>query len=79
MKKILITGATGQIGSELTIALRQVYGEANVVAVGPRRQPDSELLASGPYRSIDVLEAAKLNQAVSEYRVDTSFHLVSLP
>ncbi len=78
MKKILVTGATGQIGSELTIALRRVYGAANVVAVGHRRQPDADLLESGPYLSIDTRDAASLQQAVSVHRIDTIFHLASL-
>lgn len=78
MKKILVTGATGQIGSELTIALRQIYGEANVIAVGHRRQPDPDLLESGPYCSFDVLDAEVLRQTVRTHRIDTVFHLASL-
>ncbi len=78
MQKILVTGATGQIGSELTIALRQAYGEANVVAAGHRREPDAELRESGPYRRLDILDAAALKQAVREDRIDTIFHLASL-
>ncbi|MBP1749079.1 MAG: L-threonine 3-dehydrogenase [Deltaproteobacteria bacterium] len=77
MKRILVTGAAGQIGSELTIALRHVYGEANVIAAD-RRQPDAELLQSGPFCSIDVREAASLTQVASEHRVDTIFHLASV-
>ena len=48
MKKILVTGATGQIGSELTMVLRKKYGRDNVVAVGHKRKPSDELLSSGP-------------------------------
>jgi nucleoside-diphosphate-sugar epimerase len=78
MKNILITGATGQIGSELTIALRRQYGDANVVAAGHRREPDAELLESGPYCSINVRDADALRQVVRKYRIGTIFHLASV-
>ncbi|MEN6437111.1 MAG: NAD-dependent epimerase/dehydratase family protein [Syntrophobacter sp.] len=78
MKRILITGATGQIGSELTIAMRRKYGESNVVAAVHRRQPDADLLESGPYCSINVRDADALQQAVQKYRIDTIFHLASV-
>ena len=67
MKKILITGATGQIGSELTIALRENYGSANVVAVGHKKPASSELTQSGPYCQLDVRDAVALNQVVEEH------------
>ncbi|MCD6542678.1 MAG: NAD-dependent epimerase/dehydratase family protein, partial [Thermoplasmata archaeon] len=47
--KILVTGATGQIGSELTITLRERYGRDNVIAMGHRRKPSKTLEESGPY------------------------------
>lgn len=78
MKRILITGATGQIGSELTIALRREYGDANVVAAGHRRQPDTELLECGPYCNINVRDADALQQVVQKNRIDTIFHLASV-
>jgi len=63
MKKILVTGSTGQIGSELTSALRRKYGEDNVVAVGHRRQGDAELREGGPYCSLDVRDLRPLVEA----------------
>ena len=78
MKKILVTGATGQIGSELTIALRHAYGKDNVIAAGHRRPPDAELLESGPYCSLDIQNADAVKQAVQEYRIGTIFHLASV-
>lgn len=78
MPKILITGATGQIGSELTIALRQRYGGDHVIAAGHRRQATPDLLQSGPYCRLDVCEMAAIRETVQHYRIDTIYHLASL-
>jgi nucleoside-diphosphate-sugar epimerase len=78
MKNILVTGATGQIGSELTIALRQQYGASHVVAAGHRRPPDRELAASGPYCSLNVRDVEALYQVVREYHIETIYHLASV-
>ena len=54
MKNILVIGATGQIGSELTLELRKRYGDDHVVAgYIPSAMPQGELKASGPYRRCD--------------------------
>ena len=52
MKKILITGAVGQIGSELTMVLRERYGNENVVATGHKTKPDETLLESVHFISL---------------------------
>mgnify|MGYP002074680681 CR=1 FL=1 len=58
MKHILIIGATGQIGSELTMELRKRYGNANVVAgYIPGAEPKGELKESGPSAIADVTDA----------------------
>ena len=78
MKKILVTGATGQIGSELTIALRSRYGAENVLAAGHKRPALNELTQSGPFYRLDVRDAPALNQVVETHNIDTIFHLASL-
>lgn len=78
MKKILVTGATGQIGSELTIALRDRYGSQNVFAAGYQRSPLKELTESGPFCSFDVRDKSAINQTVEANKIDTIFHLASL-
>ena len=68
MKKILMTGAVGQIGSELTLALREKYGTKNVIATGRKTAPSDELLNSGPFEFLSVhrsvrIQAQELHQA----------------
>ncbi|GAB4275884.1 MAG: L-threonine 3-dehydrogenase [Methylomicrobium sp.] len=78
MKNILVTGATGQIGSELTPALRQRYGNEAVVAAGHRKQPDATLLQHGPYYNLDIENAADLIRIVAKHKIDTIIHLAAL-
>lgn len=78
MKTILVTGATGQIGSELTPALRQRYGNDSVIAAGHRKQPDTDLTNAGPYCRLDIEDVAALARIVEDYRIDTIIHLASL-
>lgn len=75
--KILITGATGQIGSELTPALVDLYGAENIIAVGHRRQPGSDLRARH-YFSLDIRDVSDLQEIVAMHQVDTIFHLASV-
>ena len=58
MKKVLVIGATGQIGSELTMELRRIYGGANVVAGYIKgAEPQGVLRDSGPMELADVTDA----------------------
>lgn len=78
MKKILITGAAGQIGSELTVALRHRYGDGNVVACGHKTKPDAKLLDTGPFAYLDIRDFSALVDIVKSYKVDTIFHLAGI-
>lgn len=79
MKRILITGATGQIGSELTLALRQKYGSNNVVAGGhPSKLPSDKLKESGPFTMIECLDVNSILKVVTDYQIDTIYHLAAL-
>jgi nucleoside-diphosphate-sugar epimerase len=78
MKRILVTGATGQIGSELTLALRERYGNENVVAAGHKRKPTEELLNSGPFEIIDCGTISTVEKVVKKYKIDAIYHLAAI-
>lgn len=78
MHRILVTGATGQIGSELVPALRERYGAANVVAVGHRKTPPPGLLEAGPYAALDIRERSALAALVKGEGIDTIYHLAAM-
>jgi len=78
MKKILVTGATGQIGSELTMELRKKYGGDNVIAAGHKRKPSTQLLGSGPFEYVDVADKESILATVKKYDVDTIYHLAAI-
>ena len=78
MKNILVIGAAGQIGSELTMALRERYGSRHVVAAGRKTKPAEKLLHSGPFEWLDCLDAAPLARVVKKHRIDTIYHLAAI-
>ena len=77
MKKILVTGSLGQIGSELVMKLRDVYGASNVIATDIR-ETDSEVVTSGPFETLDVTDGQKLYDITKRNEVDTIIHLAAL-
>ena len=76
-KRILTTGAAGQIGSELARALRARYGDANVVVTDLFR-PKGELAEAGPFELLDVTDAGSLDAVLGKHRIDTVYHLAAL-
>ncbi len=78
MSKILVTGAVGQIGSELTMALRDKYGAENVVAAGHHTPPSAELRDSGPFETLDVTDPHSVLAAVSRHHIDTIYHMAAI-
>lgn len=78
MKKILVTGALGQIGSELTTYLRSIYGNGNVVATDIRKMEGNPVVEEGPFEILDVTDGSKMVKIGKKYNVDTIIHLAAL-
>jgi len=77
LRKILITGALGQIGSELVTALRDRYGADQVIA-SDIRMPASPAKPNGPFEYIDCTVRRMMDDVVQKYDVGTIYHLASL-
>lgn len=78
MKKILVTGSVGQIGSELTMELRKRYGNDNVVAGGRKTKPSEKLLNSGPFEVVDCTDMDTLRKVVKKHDIDIIYHLAAI-
>jgi len=78
IKKILVTGSVGQIGSELTMALREKYGSGNVVAAGNRTKPSKELKESGPFEWVNVVDIMQIVDVVRRYEIDTIINMSAI-
>lgn len=78
MKKILITGAMGQIGTAITKHLRKTYGENQVIASGLHHRPESEVCSNGIFEIVDVTNPDQLAKVAAKYKVDTVIHLAAI-
>jgi nucleoside-diphosphate-sugar epimerase len=77
MDNILIIGCAGQIGSELTLELRKIYGDTHVIA-SDIRQADEEITAGGPFEIANVLEVDKIAEIVKKYSITQIYHLAAI-
>ncbi len=77
MKKILITGALGQIGTELTASLCQKYGAENVI-ISDIRDEVPENLSGGIYEQLDILNKEKMEDLLLKHKIDSVFHMAAL-
>ncbi|MBQ2853612.1 MAG: NAD-dependent epimerase/dehydratase family protein [Bacteroidales bacterium] len=77
MKKILIIGSGGQIGTELVKKLRGIYGNENVVA-SDLRQLTGEIAETGPFERIDSTNMMQIIEVVKKYNTDTIYNLAAI-
>jgi len=76
MTRVMVTGAFGQIGTELTAALRKVYGLNNVLVTGRRLRQQGTLM-DGPTAELDVTDGQAVLQVVQQYRIEVIYHLAA--
>ena len=76
-EKILIIGSSGQIGTELVISLRKIYGNNNVIA-SDIRESSLEIMSSGPFEELDIMNEKHLRKIVTHYKVTQVYLLAAL-
>ena len=75
--RILIIGSSGQIGTSLVINLREIYGNDNVIAADIRPS-SNEVMDSGPFEELDILNEQLLRKIVKKYRINQVYLLAAL-
>lgn len=75
---ILVIGSSGQIGTELVMDLRSLFGNNQVIASDIRPSSSNELLESGPFEIIDVMDQDRLIEVVKKYKVTQVYLLAAL-
>lgn len=78
MKKILVTGALGQIGTELTAVLRERFGADNVVASDVREAGEGQVERGGPWTLLDVTDPEAVLGVIRRHRIDSIFHMAAI-
>ncbi|WP_346878064.1 L-threonine 3-dehydrogenase [Clostridium sp. UBA7791] len=78
MKRILVSGCLGQIGTELVTKLREVYGVDNVVATDVRKPEGNPIVEGGIFETLDVTNYDEFLSIAKKHEVDTIIHLAAL-
>lgn len=78
MKKILIVGAVGQIGSELTMELRRIYGNDNVIASTRKTPPSDKVKNSGPFEFFDIVDKKGMYDVCKKHNVDCIINMAAI-
>lgn len=78
MKKVLVTGSLGQIGTAFVCRLREILGVDNVIATDINRKEDSTVITNGHFEILDVMDYETMKNLCKKYEVDTLIHLAAL-
>ena len=78
MNRILVTGACGQIGSELVVELRHRLGDDNVLATDIRTPEANSLAGRGPFEKLDCTDLEALRSLARAHNSDSVFHLAAM-
>ena len=78
MKNLLVLGAGGQIGTELTAHLRSEYGGSHVVAADVRLPLNESIMQNGPVEKCDATDAKQIVSIIDKYKIDTIYNLVAI-
>jgi len=78
LRKFLITGALGQIGSELIIALCERYGEKNVIITDKRPKPKEDFLSGCRFLEMDITNEKQVAEIVAKFDIKIIYHLAAL-
>ena len=74
---ILVVGASGQIGTELVIQLRSIYGNSSVVA-SDLKSATKEIMEGGPFENLDIMDESRLNEVIKKHKVTQIYLLAAL-
>ncbi|MEE4197983.1 MAG: NAD-dependent epimerase/dehydratase family protein [Bacteroidales bacterium] len=77
MKNILITGASGQIGSDLTVELRKLFGKDHVIA-SDIKPGTGEIMQGGPFETVDVMDKKRITEVIDRYQITEVYHLAAI-
>ncbi|MEQ9168556.1 MAG: NAD-dependent epimerase/dehydratase family protein [Fulvivirga sp.] len=76
MNKVLVIGALGQLGSELTLALRELHGKENVIA-SDLKQPEGKI-AEGPFELLNAMDRGRLYEIAEKHSITQVYHLAAI-
>ena len=78
LKRHLVIGSAGQIGTELVMALRKRYGNDNVVAMGRKTAPSDAVKNSGPWEWGDITDPPSIVNVIKKYDIDTIYNMAAI-
>ncbi len=77
MENILVIGCAGQIGTELTMELKKIYGNEHVIGTDINKIP-SVIAVNGPHETLDILDKKALRKIVKKYKIDGIVNLAAI-